>query len=924
VAQEPSQPVTQWMRVKTIAGEALELAPPDRDAFIREACGGDEALRGEVLRIVRADAAAGPKFLDPPSVAITVPKDRPEHDAGALVGKRIGRYRIKRLIGVGGMGAVYEAMQEQPRRTVAMKVMRAGIASRSALRRFEYEAQLLGRLRHPGIAQVFEAGTHDALTGPVPYFAMEYIPAAATLTEFATRGRLSTRARLEMFVRVCDAVHHGHQKGIVHRDLKPSNILVDSAGSPKIIDFGVARATDSDMAVTTLQTDLGQLIGTLQYMSPEQCAADPNDIDTRSDVYSLGVVLYELLTGQLPYAVTRTDLYEAARIIREEKPARLSSVDRHLRGDLETITLKAIEKDRARRYQSAAELGGDIDRYLRGEPILARPASVAYQVRMLARRHKALIAIVLAITLGLVLAVIGTGVGLYRATKERDRVRLAEMRARDEARRAGSAAEFLRETLLSANPLLMVTPQPSEEDRMYAPWEPSYPAYLEYAGKPGNAATVADVLESAGTRLTTSFPNDGATRADMLHLIGNTLVRIGRPTRGRELLQQSLTIRQRTLGPDAPETIASAMDAAGVAAMFAGYAEAVNLLRPAYEASRRTFGPLDPRTLHVSRNLTTCLAGIAERRDEAVSLQRGVLEDLRSARGERDPTYLVELGHLAGLLKEAGDLEGAERTGREALAGLREIRGAGSRLSADTALRLAHVLNLREVFEEAEQLVADAQGFYALRVGPDHPHTLEIKKFRSQLLVALGLFEAAETIAREVSESESRVYGSDALSALKAEARVARIMLLRGGDAAEAEARARYVTDYTRMLNGVHEDYSVYHATTLAVAHGALGDPEMALKILDARRSDPPRNAHWVLAYFHTAEAQMLTRLGQYDEAAAALEKAAGYLRHNRDPSHPNRIDWLRARLALATARGDAGTAEGARKELGPAAAATP
>jgi tRNA A-37 threonylcarbamoyl transferase component Bud32/tetratricopeptide (TPR) repeat protein len=912
--------VTQWARVKTIAGDALELAPGDRDAFIRQACDGDEVLRGEVLRIVKADAAAGPKFLDPPSVAITVPKDRPENDASALVGKRIGRYRIKRLIGVGGIGAVYEAIQEQPRRTVALKVMRAGIASRSALRRFEYEAQLLGRLRHPGIAQVYEAGTHDALTGPVPYFAMEYIPAAATLTDFATRGHLPTRARLETFVKVCDAVHHGHQKGIVHRDLKPSNILVDSAGNPKIIDFGVARATDSDMAVTTLQTDLGQLIGTLQYMSPEQCAADPNDIDTRSDVYSLGVVLYELLTGRFPYAVTRTDLYEAARIIREEQPARLSSIDRHLRGDLETITLKAIEKDRARRYQSAAELGGDIDRYLRGEPILARPASVAYQVRILARRHKALIAIALAITAGLVLAVIGTGIGLYRATKERDRVKLAEMRARDEARRAMSAAEFLRETLMSANPVLIVAKPPTEEDQKYAPWETTFPSYLQYAGKPGQAATVADVLIAAGDRLTTSFPNDGVARADMLHLIGNTLVRIGRPDKGDALLRQALNIRQRVLGPEASDTISAAIDAASIKGQFGDFAEAVALLQPAFEACIRTFGRTDPHTLQVGRNLTSNLIRVQGRGSEAVAMQRETLRALREGPGPDDPKTLVEEGHLASLLMELGQLEDAESTGRSALERLRTGVGPQSRLVADTALRVGHILNMRGKFEEAEKLVGEAAQFFGLRHGRDHPHTTETKRFRMQLLVALGRLEEAEVVGRELMDSEDRVFGPEALSSLKADARLARIMLLRGENPVEAEERARYVTDLTRILNGLHEDYSVYHAATFAAAHGALGDAELGLKILEGRRSQPPVNAPWVLAHFHTVEGELLLKLGRVEQAAAALETARSYVEQNRDPSHPNRIGWLRARLALAESQGDAETAARMRKELGPAA----
>ena len=304
-----------------------------------------------------------------------------------LIGQRVGQYHIKNLIATGGMGSVYLAVQEQPRRTVALKLLKRGIASRSALRRFEYEAQILARLRHPGIAQIYEAGTHqEDPAGPgTPFFAMEYIAEAKSITQYAADRKLGTHKRLELFARICDAVHHGHQKGIIHRDLKPTNLLVDAAGQVKVIDFGVARATDSDQAVTTLQTDLGQLIGTLQYMSPEQYDADPAALDTRSDVYALGVVLYELLCERLPYDLTRATIYQAARIIRDQAPPRPSTVSRLITADLETITLKALQKQRDERYQSAGDLGRDVRRYLNHEPIDARPLSFTYQIGKLAQ-----------------------------------------------------------------------------------------------------------------------------------------------------------------------------------------------------------------------------------------------------------------------------------------------------------------------------------------------------------------------------------------------------------------------------------------------------------------------------------------------------------------------------------------------------------
>jgi tetratricopeptide (TPR) repeat protein/predicted Ser/Thr protein kinase len=316
----------------------------------------------------------------------------------------IGHYRILRLLGEGGMGAVYEAEQEQPRRRVALKVIKAAWASPELLRRFELESQSLGRLHHPGIAQIYEAGRAETGVGLQPFFAMELIQ-GKPLCQYADEHHLNTRKRLSLMTRVCEAVEHAHQRGIIHRDLKPGNILVDENGQPKILDFGVARAIDSD-AQATRQTDLGQIIGTLAYMSPEQVIADPLALDTRSDVYALGVVLYELLAGKLPYTLTR-QLHEAVRTIRETDPAPLSRVSRTYRGDIETIVAKALEKDKSRRYASATALAEDIRRYLEDEPIAAKPPSTAYQLRKFARRHKALVAVLAAVFVALVTAILG-------------------------------------------------------------------------------------------------------------------------------------------------------------------------------------------------------------------------------------------------------------------------------------------------------------------------------------------------------------------------------------------------------------------------------------------------------------------------------------------------------------------------------------
>ena len=385
---------TSLQRVQDVFQAALAQPAEQRASFLTEACGEDEGLRAEVDSLLEHDQEASAAFLKPPEAG---PGIRPPAGPDPLIGATVGRYHVKGVIAAGGMGTIYEAVQEQPHRVVALKIMKRNVASRSALRRFQFESQVLARLRHPNVAQVYEAGTHLPIPSrdrqgadvvdAVPYFAMEYIPGARSITDYAAEKNLITRDRLAMFAKACDAVHHGHQKGIIHRDLKPANILVDSHGEPKVIDFGVARATDSDLTITTQQTNIGQLVGTMQYMSPEQCDADPHDLDTRTDIYSLGVVLFELLTGELPYDATGTTIYQATVAIREQAPRRLSAINPKLRGDVEIITLKALAKDREKRYQSAADLAADIQRHLNREPIEAKPPTIWTRAARWVVRH---------------------------------------------------------------------------------------------------------------------------------------------------------------------------------------------------------------------------------------------------------------------------------------------------------------------------------------------------------------------------------------------------------------------------------------------------------------------------------------------------------------------------------------------------------
>src|SRR6516165_771449 len=368
-------------RAWAVFDQLADVPADQREAVLRAACGDDLALRAEVERLLAVDDRLAPAegqagFLQSPILRTPGPTEPASGAALPAAGKlrlpdHIGRYRVVRVLGEGGMATVYEAEQDEPRRTVALKVMRPGLDSADLRKRFAQEARILGRLHHTGIA------------------------------------------------RVCDAVEHAHKQGVIHRDLKPANILVEDTGQPKVLDFGVAHATGGGLLDTTAHTRTGQILGTLSYMSPEQVAGDPQAIDARSDVYALGVMLYELLAERLPLALDHLPLPEVIRVVQEVEPSRLGSVNASYRGDVETIVGKALAKDKARRYATAGELAADIRRYLGNEPIHARPPSALYQLRKFARRHKALVGGVVATVLALVLGLVGTILFAIREARQR-------------------------------------------------------------------------------------------------------------------------------------------------------------------------------------------------------------------------------------------------------------------------------------------------------------------------------------------------------------------------------------------------------------------------------------------------------------------------------------------------------------------------
>jgi len=780
----------RFQRLSEIFEVARVLPVMERDAYLRGACGDDAALLAEVRELLSHHEEPSGRLDEPLAMpASVVASISGSSIPAATIPLRIGRYRIIRKVGEGGMGVVYEAEQDNPRRIVALKVISASLATTKMLRRFEHEAQILGKLQHPGIAQIFEAGTFEPTPGaaPQPFFAMEFVR-GVPVTQFARDHDLGTRERLELVARIADAVQHAHGKGVIHRDLKPGNILVEEnsestkhkaqsnphpelstqhSALPKILDFGVARATDGDLALTTLRTDVGQLVGTLPYMSPEQAAGNPDDLDTRSDVYALGVIAYELLSGRLPYDLTRKLAAEAARIIRDEEPTRLSAINRTFRGDIETIIAKALEKDKARRYQSAVELGEDIRRYLRDEPVIARPPSARYQLRKFARRHKGLAAGAAAVVLVLIAGIIGTSIAWAKSQASEGRAIASQTRAENEKANAERATErAISAEQIALDRLKLVELEAAKSDAvntfltdMLTSVDPRLTADREL--------TMREALDQAAQSVDEGKLKDQPeVEAVVRQAIGQTYLQLGEYEKGQSQLEKSVGEFQRIHPGDHPDT-AEAMAALAEVLRESRQSEAaLPVAREALAMKRRLSAGQDSAELATSiSNVALCIkqggAGPEGSMEECETLNREALAMFRRIHKDQPHDDLsMSLNNLAMTIWAVRrDLPEVEKLLREALDIQRQLRAVPHPFLANALQNMADLLKAKGDQQEAALVLREAVEVHVAVLGPDHERVGETMNNLAIIEKNLGHYDLAEPLYLRSIEIRRKFWG---------------------------------------------------------------------------------------------------------------------------------------------------------------------
>ena len=848
---------------------ASELPEPERAAFIREQCANEPELAADVESLFDHLRQAA-TFLERPPIRLAPTGTRLTDPT------QIGPYRILHRIGEGGFGIVYEAEQTAPlRRRVAVKVIKAGMDTDAVLARFDAERQAIALMDHPNIARVLDAG---ATPEGRPYFVMELVK-GEPLTEYCDRHRLTVDERLELFIPTCMAVQHAHQRGIIHRDLKPSNIMVtvvDGRAVPKVIDFGVAKATSTHLTDRTLYTMQGQMIGTPAYMSPEQAERTGLDVDTTTDVYALGVILYELLSGHLPIPIEdlrNVTPEQVSSLLRNSEPAapssRLSRVTdavlaiatrrqvdpwvltRRLRGELDWITLRAIEKDRTRRYQTASELAQDIQRHLSDEPVEASPPSTLYRLRKFVRRHRVAFAAVSSVFLGLVIAGGALTLALLESNRQRTQARIAQSEAE-------AVTQFLQEMLGSVSPMEL-----------------------------GREATVRELLDHADGQLDEDFQDQPLTRASLYGTLGATYRALGEYDAADRTFEKAIALRREHLGEDNPLTL-EAEHGLAISLMDRGEsAAAESTSARVLEARTRVLGPEHPQTIRTLRTLGEVYFRF-ERNAEAESVLVIARDRAERVLGPADPATRGIVADLASVERALGKYEEAERLLEKSLEEDRAEYGPDHPETIASEQNLAGLYEELGRYEEARQLYEHSVEVARRVWGPDHATTLGYVNNLALLYSDMGLLELAEPLTRHVAEVRSKTLGDENQRTIVSRINLA-LLYARMEKWEEAEREARPIQEICHRTLGPEHLYSLSVSGILGGAVMGQGDADRAEPILqealEHSRSGLPEG-HWRTGVALIRHGSALTALGRFSEAERELLEAERVMREALGTEH--------------------------------------
>jgi serine/threonine protein kinase/Tfp pilus assembly protein PilF len=896
---------------------AMEKATAaERAAYLDMACAADPALRERVERLLAAQSKVS-QFLEAPAPALLGTVE--QSPVTERPGMAIGPYKLLQQIGEGGMGTVWMAQQTEPvKRLVAVKLIKAGMDSKQVIARFEAERQALALMDHPNIARVLDGGTTRAEPGGVspgrPYFVMDLVK-GVPITRYCDEHHLTPRQRLELFIPVCQAVQHAHQKGIIHRDLKPNNVLVapyDGKAVVKVIDFGVAKAAGQQLTDRTLVTGFGAVVGTLEYMSPEQAELNNHDIDTRSDIYALGVLLYELLAGSPPFSrqqLEKAGMVEMLRVIREQEPSKpstkLSTADglptlaanratepakltALVRGELDWIVMKALEKDRGRRYETANGFAMDVQRYLAGEPVLAAPATAMYRLRKFARRHRGPVIAASLVLVALVAGVIGTTVGMLEAKQAAGQERQAKVREAERAegeKQAKLEAEARRE---EAERNLAFAKKGNEIlGSVFAGLDPKQ---IAESGRPLQDV-LREKLGKAVKELEGSAIGDPLEVAEMQHTLGSSLHGLGEYALAAEVFGKALKARQANLGSEDPHTLMSMANLAW-AYDFTGQ---LDLALPLYEQTlklrKATLGPDHPATLQSMNNLAVAYLH-AGKLDLALPLHEETLKLRIAQLGPDHADTRTSMNNLATAYWDAGKRELALSLFEETLKLQKAKLGADHPSTLTSMNNLAFGYQTAGKLDKALPLYEETLKLQKAKLGPDHPSTLTTMNNLALGYKAAGQLDKALPLHEETLKLQKAKLGPDHPLTL-------RCMINLGSaytDAGKLGLAVPLLEETLKLAKaklGPDHPNTLTNMNNLAVAYRQAGKLELALPLFEEtlklrKAKSGPDHPDTLTDMSALALAYQLAR--EFDKALPLYEETLKLRKAKLGPDHPDTL----------------------------------